>query len=131
MWWWLACVRPIPEHLRLTPAEETAPVEITDLTSAVTAVVGRDPLVRSPYLPPNDALQPILGAEPVLAFVATVRALESGHTGIGRTLQIIEDDWRGTVAVPLARGYRLRIAENALANGALEPVERQQQVLDL
>jgi hypothetical protein len=129
---WLACARPIPDHLRLDPIDRTtAPPEITDLTTAVAAVLGRDPLGRSPYLPDSAVLSNVLGAEPLLAYVTRIRDLEAGNVGIGRSLQIVEDDWRGTVAVPLSRGYRLRIAENAIANGALDPRARQLQVVEL
>lgn len=118
---WLAllgCPRPIPDHLRLEPtAADAAPVSIVDLASAVAAVVGADPLARSPYLPPGNVLDEIPDAAPLAAFVRQVRTLEAGAAPFERGLQALEDDWRGTAAVPLARGYRLRLAETAAVSG--------------
>lgn len=132
IFWWLACARPIPEHLRLEPSPDEARAEpITDLTSAVAAVLRRDPLARSPYLPARIALEPVLGAEPLVAFSEAVGALEASNEGIGRAMQVVEERWEGTVAVPLSRGYRLRIAENILANGTTDPEQTQARLVEL
>lgn len=131
MWWWVACIHPVPEHLRLDPEPRSVQVApITDLTSATAAVIGRDPLGRSPYLPEADVLAAVAGAESLSAFVSTVRGLQS-EAEVGPAMRAVEDDWRGTVAVPLARGYRLRVAESVLAAGMLDAEALEVRVIHL
>jgi hypothetical protein len=129
----LACPRPIPDHLRLDPAAASArpTVAITDLPSALAVVVGRDPLARSPTLPDANQIDEVVGGAPLAAFVRQIRTLEAGDGDIEKSLQALEDEWRGTVAVPLARGYRLRIAENELVNTATDAEQVQQSLLGL
>lgn len=126
------CPRPIPDHLRLdAPTSSTPAAPITDLPSALRAIVGRDPLGRSPVLPDVAALEGIDGGAPIAAFVRQVQAVEGGDGPVERLLQQVEDDWRTTAAVPLARGYRLRLAETALSNLAADPDGAERSVVSL
>lgn len=111
------CPRSVPEHLQVAPKPApTVQVTITDVPSALRAIVGRDPLARSPSLPDPKVLEGLQGGAPLAAFVRQVQSAERGQAPMEQLLQQVEDEWRGTAAVPLARGYRLRLAENQLAN---------------
>lgn len=115
----LGCPRPIPEHLRVPTPDETAgmpDVAVSDLASAVAATIGKDPLGRAPKLLPDSLLQDISGTRPLRTFFAAVRDLESGNGRVDRTMQMLEEEWSGTVAVPLSRGYRLRVADPFLSS---------------
>jgi hypothetical protein len=126
------CPRPVPAHLRIDPAPQAADeVVISDLPSALRAMVGRDPLARSPDLPEPTALEALEGGAPLAAYVRQVAALEHGEGTVERVLQQVEDQWRETAAVPLARGYRLRLAENHLSNPALDAEAKEHQVVGL
>lgn len=107
------------------------PSPITDMPSAVAAIVGSDPLVRSPTLPPLDTLRDLDGAQPLEDYVQAVRQHEGGDGQVPRGMQQVEDGHRGTEAVALARGYRLRVTENLLATPAQAGPERDSQILAL
>lgn len=126
------CPRPVPDHLQLKPdpaSRITTP--ITDATSALSAIIGRDPLARSPLLPDPSILDALEGGAPLAAFVRQVRTVELGQGSVERVLQQVEDDWRASPAVPLARGYRLRLAENELASVGTETEAAHRQVVVL
>jgi hypothetical protein len=125
----LGCSKNVPAHLRLdTTPSESSTQQIVDAESAVHAIIGRDPLARNPTLVDPNVLDEIDGGAPLAAFVRGVKSLEQGEGPVERVLQQLEDEWRATAVVPLARGYRLRIAENQLANTLIPPEERQRQV---
>jgi hypothetical protein len=132
----VGCPRPVPEHLRVDPPKEAVggaqePSAIQDLPSAVAAIVGSDPLVRSPTLPALEVLRDVPGAAPLADYVRSVRQLEGGEGQVPRSMQQLEDDHRGSEAVALARGYRLRVTENLLASPAQAGPERDSQILAL
>jgi hypothetical protein len=136
LWWVLlslaGCPRPVPDHLQVQP--KTPPpstVEITDVRSALKAMVGRDPLARSPVLPDPQMLEELPDGAPLAAFVRQVHSAELGQGSMDRLLQQVEDEWRGTPAVPLSRGYRLRLAENQLANKLNESESTEQSIVTL
>ena len=114
----LGCPRAVPDHLRIdeTPEGSAATAPITDVKAALAAIVGRDPLARSPSLLDPNVLEELPGGDPLAAFVRQVRTAELGQGAMDRLLLQIEDEWPGTAAVPLSRGYRLRLAENHLAS---------------
>lgn len=129
----LGCPRPVPDHLRIErddPVQAPA-AEVTDLPSALAAMLGSDPLARAPKLLEPALLSRIQGTEALSAYVEVVRALERGEGQTQRSLQQLEDEWRATAAVALARGYRLRIAENQLANTFAEPEATQAALIEL
>jgi hypothetical protein len=113
------CGRRVPPHLQLKPPTERATVVATieSLQDAVAAMVSRDPLMRAPMILDDDVLEAIEGGAPIRAYGDSIRSLERGDGQVERTLQQLEDEHPGTVGVPLARGYRLRVAENLLAQG--------------
>jgi hypothetical protein len=118
--WTVGCPKAVPEHLRLDPEPtDAAPAApIVDLASALAAMVGRDPLARSPFLPDANALDEIApGGDGLAAFVREVHTVDGGSGEVARELQGLEDQWPGTAVVPLARGYRLRIVETEVATG--------------
>ncbi|MEQ1501747.1 MAG: hypothetical protein ABMB14_05925 [Myxococcota bacterium] len=126
------CPRAIPDHLRIDPpSPATSASAITDAGSAIRVILGKDPLGRSPALPEPALLEPIEGGPPLAAFVRQIHEVESGEGPVQRGLQQVEDEWRGTAAVPLSRGYRLRIAENQLANRLGDPDTAERDVLVL
>ena len=127
-----ACTPKVPPHLQLDPPKNEQTTEtIVDLETAVAAMVAKDPLARAPLLPPPDTLDANDGREAIAAYTQAVQKLERGEGQVERTLQQLEDRWPGTVAVPLARGYRLRIVENLLAQSPTidEPTEARIAVL--
>lgn len=127
------CSSKVPPHLQLDPPpdDRLQHVEIVDVESGVRAIIGRDPLARTPALVDPARLQAIPGGEPLGAFVKGIRSIEQGEGPVERVLQALEDEWRATAVVPLARGYRLRIAENQLANTLVPPEERHRQIAAL
>jgi hypothetical protein len=126
------CPRPVPEHLQVQPKKPPpSTVEITDVRSALKAMVGRDPLARSPVLPDPQMLEELPDGAPLAAFVRQVHSAELGQGAMDRLLQQVEDEWRGTPAVPLSRGYRLRLAENQLANKLGESEATEQSIVTL
>lgn len=130
--WLAACPKPVPDHLRVDPpAEAEVQRPISDRGSAIAWVVGADPLVRSPTLPELSVLESVEGVAPLIDFVQAVRRLEQGEGQVERSMQQVEDGHRGTEAVALARGYRLRVVENLLANLATASDERDRAILPL
>lgn len=113
----LSCSRTVPPHLQVPTDDGTAnmpDVAVSDRATAVAATIGADPLARTPVLVNDAVLESLPGTGPLVAFGRAVRALERGDGQTERTMQLLEDEWASTVAVPLSRGYRLRIAENQL-----------------
>ena len=127
------CPRKVPDHLRIDPpSPETDPAaELTDLPSALAWMLGSDPLARSPQLADSALLRDIEGGSALAAYVDAVQSLERGEGQVERSLQQLEDQWQNTPAVAMARGYRLRIAENHLANslGSAEAAEATLMIL--
>lgn len=111
-----ACTPKVPAHLAIDPPK-TADTEaaITDLTSAIDALVRKDPLARAPKLPSTEVLAAIEGGEGLVEYVQRVRLLEKGDGQVERELRQLEDKWSGTAVVALTRGYRLRLVENMVA----------------
>lgn len=110
------CPPRVPEHLRVTPvdAQQQAENSWDDEASLIRYLVGDDPLVRAPRLPDPAEVEPV--SEPIADWVREVARLERGDGQVARQLQQLEERFPGTVVVPLARGYRLRMAENQLGN---------------
>jgi len=127
------CPRKVPDHLRIDPprSEANADVPVTDAASALRALVGADPLVRSPELLDAETLQALSDAEPMIEFVEEVRALERGEGQAERAMQQLEEAHPRSAAVPLSRGYRLRVVENLLGNMALPEAQRNTSILAL
>ncbi len=126
-----ACARKLPDHLRLDddrPAEEVAP--ITDPTSALRAVMGPDPLARSPRFPEVAALE-AAGEAALVDYVRTMRAVETGAEPMDQGLSRLAEQHADTAVLALTRGYRLRIAENQLLNTLLEPEAAHREVVAL
>ena len=119
----------IPEHLQLAPEEKTERVPVDDLDSALGAIVGRDPLARSPELIDADLAQSLTGGEPVADWIHAVAQVERGDAKPEVVLQQLEDRWRGTPAVALSRGYRLRLAQERLAGPSDEAAEAEALLL--
>lgn len=88
-----------------TPQVVSAPP--TDLGSAMAALVGGDPLLRRP--PPGQPGQwaALPGGAPIEAWASLARQPDAGP----EAWRALEDGWRGTVAVPLARGAGLAAVE--------------------
>lgn len=106
-----ACgVREIPEHLKPDPAPVAAPVAVIDLPTALAATLHGDPLARRPRPPDDATLAPLPGAEPLLAFAALTRAAPSDPAA----WSAFERERRGTLAVGLARGWRLGAVESMI-----------------
>lgn len=113
----LACQHQVPSHL-LPPSQRTGqtelpPVETVD--DALRVLLNGDPLARTPRMPPREELD-ALGSPSLTAYTGLVRELEQGASSAELSLQQLENAWRGTVAVPLGRGYRVRVVENQLAS---------------
>jgi len=108
----LACVRPVPDHLRLTP-DPAAEIDrtVTDARSAVALLARRDPLVRGPVAPTRESAAALTDAPWLLAWLEQTEALERTMADPDAALDVLERDWRGTPAVALARGQRLRLIE--------------------
>jgi len=125
------CGKKTPDHLQIkTPEQEQlALLPITDLSSALTSMVRKDPLARAPKLPDLAALEAIEGTAAIRAYVRQVLLLERGDGSVQRELQALEDEFPRTGAVALARGYRLRVVENLLAT--LEPGQEDSAALIL
>lgn len=123
------CVTKIPAHLRIEPSEgqSAEAVAVTDLQTAITAMLRRDPLARSPMLLDVAAVNEVSGGPPVAAWIRTVRSLERGEGHAERSLQQLEDQHPSTPVVALSRGYRLRMAENRLSSTETGVDEEAQQ----
>ncbi len=110
------CTPKVPPHLAIDPEPaDEQPVRITDLASAIEALVRHDPLARAPALPDPEVLEAIDGGAPLADYVRTTRDLEAGEGEVERVLGQLEDKYAGTAVVALTRGYRLRVVENMLA----------------
>ena len=130
----VACARPLPEHLRIEPEAEEVDMPdmaVSDLASAVAATIGSDPLGRSPRLLPPSIVEPLRGSRPLIEFAEAVQAVERNDGTVEGTMQQLEAHRGASVAVPLSRGYRLRIAENHLAAVARNPGEAQDALISL
>lgn len=79
-------------------------------------MIGRDPLARAPKLLDAELVSGLEGGPPVADWIEVVLALERGEGQVERELQELEDEFPATAVVALSRGYRLRVAENQLAN---------------
>lgn len=128
------CIHPIPDHLRIeTSADQAAAAaEVTDLRSALTAMVHRDPLVRAPRLIDEAMVEAVEGGAPVAAWIRTIRDLEKGEGQVERSLQQLEDRYPATAVAALSRGYRFRLAENRIANANAEiDLQAQHEIVSL
>jgi hypothetical protein len=121
--------RDIPEHLMVDkPEAASEAAAFTDVAGAVAYAVGRDPLARTPRTPDAARLATLgADAEPLVAWSGAVAQVESGQSDAAVVLQQVEDQWRGTPAVPLARGYRLGVAQRQIraAEGLTPDLEGQ------
>ena len=129
----LGCPPKVPDHLRLDPPDPGVDpaTAATDVPSALGAMLGSDPLARSPQLRSPASLRALEGGAPLAAYVEAVQGLERGEGQVQRSLQQLEEQWRGTAAVALARGYRLRIAENLLANSLSSQQATEARLIEL
>ncbi len=129
----LGCNPKVPPHLQLTPDPDAAAksVVVRDVPSAVALIIGPDPLARSPTLPSVASLEALPDGAALAAFSRVISEVERGEGQIERSLQQLEDDWRGTPVVALSRGYRLRIAENQLAQVSPRPDDTERQLVGL
>ena len=114
---WGLCVaggcgpRKVPSHLQVTAAEPTAAqVAPTTLVEAIEQLVGSDPLVRRPNQRSAEWWASAPDTEPILSWL---HATTPSTTSLA-SLDTLETEWSGTVAVPLARGARLAELEVAL-----------------
>jgi hypothetical protein len=125
------CGKKTPDHLQIKAPEQAQAdaLPITDLSSALSSMVRKDPLARAPRLPDIAALESIEGTRAIRAYIRQVLQLERGDGSVQRDLQALEDEFPQTSAVALARGYRLRVVENLLAT--LEPGQAASEALVL
>ena len=107
-----ACgVREIPEHLKPdAPPSTVISVPVVDLPTALAATLNGDPLARRPSVLNDALLATIPDAEPLRAFGALTRAAPSDPAA----WSAFERERRGTVAVGLARGWRLGAVESMI-----------------
>lgn len=106
-----ACgVREIPEHLKPDAAPVAAPIPVVDLPTALAATLAGDPLARRPRAPDDALLATIPGAEPLRAFAALTRAAPDDPAA----WSAFERERRGSLAVGLARGWRLGAVESMI-----------------
>ena len=108
----VGCPKQVPDHLRVDtePKNVVPAASYDDRESLIDAVVGRDPLVRAPTLP--DASLALELDEPIGAWVEVVRQLEEGDGDAGLMMTQLEERFPNTEMVAMARGYRLRRAED-------------------
>lgn len=95
-------------YLDTPPQQQVRVIERpTDLASAIRVLVGDDPLLRrpDPGLPGQWAALP--GGAPIEAWSGLARRADAGPEEWGA----LANTWRGTVAVPLARGAALAAVE--------------------
>ncbi len=124
--------RRIPDHLKLDApsAEEAAPEQLATPADALSAILGTDPLGRKPQLVEPSRLPS--ESDALVAYMEAIVAVERGEGDVAVVFQQVEDAWRGTAAVALARGYRLRVAESRLANPEdIDDEATQRQALEL
>ena len=110
------CPKPVPAHLQVTPQTDAELAEtFDDLPSLMRFMIGADPLARSPKLPDEIKTKRIPKTLAVRDWLATIKQLERAEGDPARNLQQVEDTHSQTVAVALARGYRMHLGENTLA----------------
>jgi hypothetical protein len=102
----VGCPRRVPDHLALTPAEKAPPVGGDD---GMESLLDGDPLARQVRLPTSRSKHAA-----VASFQLVISEIESGQLEPDSSLQRLEENSRGTEAVALSRGYRLRRAERLL-----------------
>ncbi|MBT3223054.1 MAG: hypothetical protein HN348_28610 [Proteobacteria bacterium] len=88
--------------------------DIENASDAVNYLVHHDPLVRAPPRLPSTVVDGIDGGEPLAAYLQAIADLEKGEGDVSRVLQQLEEQWLNTPAVPLCRGYRLRVMETEI-----------------
>lgn len=104
----LACgVREIPEHLKPDAPTAAQAVVVEDLPTAFAVTLAGDPLARRPRPPDDATLATFPGAEPLRDFAALTRAAPTDPAA----WSAFERERRGTLAVGLARGWRLGAVE--------------------
>ncbi|MBK9647802.1 MAG: hypothetical protein IPO67_22040 [Deltaproteobacteria bacterium] len=104
-------MREIPEHLKPdAPPVTGMSVPVVDLPTALAATLNGDPLARRPSVLNDALLATIPDAEPLRAFGALTRAAPSDPAA----WSAFERERRGTVAVGLARGWRLGAVESMI-----------------
>lgn len=110
----------IPDHLKLdAPAASADTIAFDDLPGAIDAILGRDPLARTPRPVDPSRVAAVEGGEPVADALRAFDQIEAG--GSWSQLPQVEERWRGTAAVGLARGYRLGQVQRRLATDDAEP----------
>ena len=110
----LSCAKEIPPHLRV----DAAPPEAFE--ASLTGLVGRDPLARRPNPGPVGAWTGLHQGEAVEVWAEVARRERPQPTHWA----VIEDQHRGTLAVPLARGACLAGLEFAQGDGSIEHQQR-------
>ncbi len=110
------CPKQVPEHLRVDPEPKNVvpSASYDDRESLIDALVGRDPLVRAPTLPQAELALEL--DEPIGAWIEAVRQLEEGDGDASLIMTQMEERFPHTEMVAMARGYRLRRAENRVGN---------------
>lgn len=116
-----ACGNRLPSAIRMpSPAPVEAPSDVVDLESALRTTLRGDPLARTPRLLEPELLRS-LDLDVFADTVVEIRRLEEARADLGEGLDLWAARWPGTIAVPLARGYRLAIAERRLGEHAQDP----------
>lgn len=133
--WWPACLRPLPDHLRVeaprpipgASAPVTAPV---DRATALSAVIGADPLARRPAWLDAAGARSIPDAGATADFLDAVLRLETTRDAAG-PLRRVEEGHLGTEAVGLSRGLRLAQAEGQLHSTLVDATAAQRAAVGL
>jgi len=110
------CPRPVPDHLRVQTQNDMRAAELNfdSREDLLEALVGIDPLVRAPSLPSPDRARE--HDADIAAWIEEVKRLEAGDGNAGLLMDQIEERYPKHEVVALARGYRLRRAENRTGN---------------
>ncbi len=112
----LACApREVAPYLRAPAAEAPveAPAPVTDLPSAIAAIIGRDPLARHPDPLRPGAFADLPGGEALESWAGQARSVGSCE----EPALTLEQRWRGTAVVALVRGAALACLEAQLLRG--------------
>lgn len=112
-----ACPGKVPDHLR--PPEATVDADpfsdVENTGDLIAALVGADPLARSPRPGAIDAAQRLEGGAPYVSLLEASQELGPESSDRAAGLRALEAGHRGTSIVALSRGARLQAAEAALA----------------
>ena len=123
LWLLFACgPREVPPHLRVDPAPVAGTIQApADLPSALSLLLGADPLARRPDPSAPLSWGELDGGEPLVAWATlAIQSQPSPTSWAG-----LEAAQAGTMAVGLARGARLAKVESLLAAGEGLPIEEE------